>query len=499
MKSHLEIEAKYDVSNAQVLPDLIGVGGVVAVVAQAERVLTAVYFDTPGHDLGAAGVTLRRRTGGTDDGWHLKLTLARGERLELHRPLGVRPSPPAALRALVRAFVRSSPLAAVATLTNRRTVHQLLGGDGRVLAELADDSVTGERHDVASEAMVWREVEVELVEGDREVLAALDAAVRKGGAVPAAGASKVGRVLGSAPVRAGGRPRPRTPVGEVVDAVLRQAVLDVLAADPLVRLDRLGAASRLAGALRRLGAVLAVHRRVAPPETSPSIRDELAWLTAVVAEVADLDAVRLRLREALAGQPVELVLNPVRRRIDRELAVARRTALADVRSALSSARYLDLVQRLVDWRTSPSAASARAGDVLPEIAASELRRVQRQLAPVCRPPLLSALSTDAQHGQLALADRAVARAREAVLTAGAKGSADDGVSQQLVGLSFVVADLRTSARSQDMLWDMAMRAHAAGENSFTLGRLHALEQFRARELHRRLRLLRKQLRRHRES
>ena len=163
MKSHLEIEAKYDVTSELPLPDMVGVAGVEAVVTQATRVLTAVYFDTPAHDLGAAGATLRRRTGGTDDGWHLKLTLARGERLEVHRPLGVRTSPPAALRALVRVFVRSNALAPVATLTNRRTVHLLLSGDGRVLAELADDSVTGERHDVDAPPLLWREVEVELV------------------------------------------------------------------------------------------------------------------------------------------------------------------------------------------------------------------------------------------------------------------------------------------------------------------------------------------------
>ena len=479
MKSHLEIEAKYDVAEAQSLPDLIGVGGVTSIVAQATRVLTAVYFDTPGHDLGAAGVTLRRRTGGTDDGWHLKLTLARGERLELHRPLGVRQSPPAALRALVRAFVRSSPLLAVATLTNRRTVHLLLGGDGRVLAELADDSVTGERHDVDTAPMVWREVEVELVEGDREVLAALDAAVRKGGAVPAVGASKVGRVLGDAPAEVSrGR---RTPVSEVFDADVRQAVLQVLAADPLVRLDRPAAATRMAAALRRLDACLAVQQRVAPDDSRGSIRAELAWLDAVVAPVAELDPVRVRLLEALRAEPVELVLAPVRRRIVRDLAAARRSALTDVRKALDSPRYLDLVQRLLDLRVEPSAAAARAVDVVPKVAARELRRAQRRLAG----------SRLQERGPLAAAERAVAQARYAA----SAEQPDGALSAVLDELSAIVADLRVSARTQDLLRELAVSAHLAGENTFTLGRLHGLEQLTAGELHRRLRPLRKKLKR----
>ena len=467
MKSHVEIEAKYDVAEGQALPDLVGVGGVVTIDAQAPRVLTAVYFDTPGHDLGAAGVTLRRRTGGTDDGWHLKVTLARGERLELHRPLGVRRSPPAALQALVRAFVRSNPLIAVATLTNRRTVHLLLDGDRRLLAELADDSVTGERHDVDTAPMVWREVEVELVEGDREVLAALDAAVRNGGAVPAVGASKVGRVLGdppAAPVR--GR---RTPVSAVFDAEVRQAVLQLLSVDPLVRLDRSGAATQMAAALHRLDACLAVQQRVAPDQTRGPIRGGLVWLDAVVARLAELDPVRVRLLEALSAEPAELVLSPVRRRIVSNLVAARRTALADVRAALDSPRYLNLLQNVSDLRFTPSA--ARAVDVRPKVAARELRRAQRQLA---------RLSPDT-----------VASAEQAVAQAGC-AEQPEAVLVVLDELTATFADLRVSARLQDVLREMAL---AANESAFTLGRLHGLEQLHRGELHQRLRDLRKMLKR----
>ena len=105
MKSHLEIEAKYDVADGQPLPDLANVGQVDSVAAADEMVLTATYFDTPAHSLSSAGATLRRRTGGEDDGWHLKLSVADGERLEVHRPLGRAQTPPAALTSLVRAFL----------------------------------------------------------------------------------------------------------------------------------------------------------------------------------------------------------------------------------------------------------------------------------------------------------------------------------------------------------------------------------------------------------
>lgn len=69
----LEIERKYAVGAGFVLPDLSTVPGVVAVTSPHTYQLTAIYLDTPGLDLAAAHITLRRRSGGTDDGWHLKL------------------------------------------------------------------------------------------------------------------------------------------------------------------------------------------------------------------------------------------------------------------------------------------------------------------------------------------------------------------------------------------------------------------------------------------
>lgn len=229
MTTQVEIETKYDVADGQPLPRLVGVAGVASVVVQDTMVLTATYVDTLDHVLAAAAATLRRRTGGSDDGWHLKLSLERGERLELHRDLAG-DTPPPDLTALMRAVVGDRPLQPVARLTTRRTVHLLLAADGRSLAELADDHVIGERLDVRRPEVSWREVEIELVDGDLEVLAALDAAVRAGGVHPSASASKLGRVLD-------------------VPRLVASPARDLLSADPLVRLRRPGAPARLRSAV----------------------------------------------------------------------------------------------------------------------------------------------------------------------------------------------------------------------------------------------------------
>ena len=84
----LEVERKYDVGEDDELPVLESLPGVDRVGPPEDEALDAVYFDTAGLALASRGITLRRRTGGHDDGWHLKLPVAVGERQEFTRAAG---------------------------------------------------------------------------------------------------------------------------------------------------------------------------------------------------------------------------------------------------------------------------------------------------------------------------------------------------------------------------------------------------------------------------
>lgn len=198
---HVETELKFEVSADFVVPDLGGLADGVTVTEPEVFLLVASYFDTADLRLAKASITLRRRTGGSDAGWHLKLPVTAGTRRELQVPLGDDATAvPAQLVSQVSTWVRDEPLQVVAVLETRRTVRRLAGRGGETLAELADDAVTGRvpgRGDAAAEPASWREIEVELAGGGPEILAAARARLTAAGARPSSAASKLGRLLGA--------------------------------------------------------------------------------------------------------------------------------------------------------------------------------------------------------------------------------------------------------------------------------------------------------------
>ena len=188
----VEVERKYDVGPDTALPDL----GVEWVVRPPEHfVLDATYVDTADLALRRARTTLRRRTGGHDAGWHLKVP-AGADRQELRLPLS--DSVPEPLAALVAAQVQGRPLLPVAHLTTSRTVSVLCEASGAAVAEVADDRVCARRLPDGPQ-LRWREWEVELLGDDRAVLDRVEVLLRAAGARPSAAGSKVGRVLDAQP------------------------------------------------------------------------------------------------------------------------------------------------------------------------------------------------------------------------------------------------------------------------------------------------------------
>jgi inorganic triphosphatase YgiF len=197
MTEHLEIEQKFDVDPGFTRPSFGALAGVTADEPVLHQ-LAATYFDTADGRLAASKITLRRRTGGTDEGWHLKLPASGDARREVHAPLGAAERQvPAELAARVAEVTGGLPLAPIAELNTERTVVTLHGTDGRVVAEVADDSVTARRLPARGEPLRWREVEVEVPQAAPELQRAAASLLLGSGAKPAGHKSKLARVLDS--------------------------------------------------------------------------------------------------------------------------------------------------------------------------------------------------------------------------------------------------------------------------------------------------------------
>jgi inorganic triphosphatase YgiF len=210
MADYLEIEQKFDVDEDFERPDFGALRDVlhedVTAGAPVLYQLSATYFDTPDERLAASKITLRRRTGGTDEGWHLKLPAGQDARREVREPLSAGPADaagggvPERLAARVAGVTGGLPIVPIAVLDTERTVVTLTGRDGRVVAEIADDVVTARR--IAGSAGVaagqpqhWREIEIEVPAASPRLQRAAADLLRAAGARPAGHGSKLARLL----------------------------------------------------------------------------------------------------------------------------------------------------------------------------------------------------------------------------------------------------------------------------------------------------------------
>lgn len=170
---YAEIEIKYAVDDAVPVPDLSRVPGVAAVRPVPPTPLEAVYFDTADRRLAHARIALRRRRGGHDEGWHVKLPAAIG-RTEVQGAIdpAAPDDPPEIVLAAVRSRIRNDPLEPIARIENTRTATLLLDAAGAERVEFVDDHVRAT--DLGKQVVrSWREWEAEQVGDDPGASAAL--------------------------------------------------------------------------------------------------------------------------------------------------------------------------------------------------------------------------------------------------------------------------------------------------------------------------------------
>ncbi|MEU6801859.1 CYTH and CHAD domain-containing protein [Streptomyces neyagawaensis] len=497
-----EIERKYE-SDESGLPDLTGVAGVASVIDKGVAELDAVYYDTPDERLAAASITLRRRTGGDDAGWHLKFPVSSGVRDEIRAPLSE--TLPRDLAGLVRSRVRDAELVPLVRLRSTRDVSDLLDADGALLAEVSVDAVHAERLTDGGRTAQWSEIEVELADdGDPAFLDKVEKKLRKAGVRPSASPSKLARALretaatgkgkpgkgkaGTDKVRKGQQGKKGKKGGggvgkpggaaEHVLAYIRVQRDAIVELDPAVRRDLFDSVHSMRVATRRLRSTFKSYGKVLDRTVTDPIGDELKWLAGELGVGRDHEVLAERVTAALAEMPESLVVGSVRTRVRTWVEAGSSGSRRALIAALDGERYLALLRTLDAVIAEPPLLKGAGGD--PEkVIGKAVKRAFGKVSDLVEEALAQPSGAErdlAMHEARKKAKRARYAAEAATPLLG-------GPAKQLVrdmkALQSLLGDHQDSVMAREALRDLAFQAGQAGESSFTYGVLYGREERRA--------------------
>ncbi|MFI5881732.1 CHAD domain-containing protein [Streptomyces sp. NPDC051554] len=482
-----EIERKYE-SDESGLPDLTGVAGVKAVIDKGVAHLDAVYYDTADERLAAASLTLRRRTGGSDAGWHLKVPVAPGVRDEIREPLS--DTVPRTLAGLVRSRVREAELLPAVRLRSDRDVRHLVDAEGKLLAEVSVDAVHAERLTDGGGTAQWTEIEVELADdGDPAFLDKVEKRLRKAGVRPSSSASKLARALAETrPSGSGKKKRKAPPVpaepadpvtaGDHVLAYVRAQRDAILELDPAVRQDAYDSVHRMRVATRRLRSTFRSYGKVLDRTITDPIGEELRWLAGELGVDRDREVMTERLTTVLGELPRTLISGPIRTRL-RTWANARRGgSRRRLIGVLDSKRYLALLDTLDALVAEPPLLPDAVGK--PEkVIGKAVRKDFGKVSALVEEAIEAPPGPDRD---LALheARKKAKRTRYAAEAATpALGTPARALAKSMKSLTTLLGEHQDSVMVRVTLRELSAVAHAAGESSFTYGVLYGREEQRA--------------------
>ncbi|MGH3550253.1 MAG: CHAD domain-containing protein [Pseudonocardiaceae bacterium] len=480
MTTMRETERKYETNEGVEPLDPARLLGIDTGSEPQEQHLVAVYFDTADLRLIRAGVTMRRREGGSDAGWHLKLPAGKDSREEIRLPLGRSARrPPAELVALTRVYTRGAMLVPVAELDTRRRRWVLADADGQALAELVDDQVTARTMGEQTTTVSWREVEVELGEhGQLKLLDRIERRLLKVGAHRAGFSSKLGRLLADRMLTRVATPDPARSSGEAVLAYLGAQAQRLRRYDPLVRRDVPDAVHQMRVAARRMRSALQAFGRVIDRDETRELVAELKWVAGELGGARDAEVMGERFASMLTELPDELKLGPVdaafTRSFERREVDARGVALA----ALDSDRYLALHDR-IDALLADPPLTVRAGRKtkreLPKSVRRAYLRVEKRMGEADRQP--PGEGRDRALHETRKAAKRLRYATEAVRPT--VGKPAGRLRKRLKAVQDLLGEHQDTAVSRPALRELAAQAHLDDGNGFTYGLLYAAESAHA--------------------
>ena len=250
----------------------------------------------------------------------------------------------------------------------------------------------------------------------------------------------------------------------------------ILALDPAMREDLPSALHSMRIASRRLRSALRTYRPLLDRTFTDPLRAELKWLAATLGTARDAEVMRQHLLALLGQEPPALVRGPVRWRVSRTLRAPTREPTRRCVPSSPASGTCACSDRSTSWHRDVGRRARAASPARPEVVRC-VRRTMRRLRRV-----VDELGSDAQPGEamhearkLAKEVRYSAEAAESVV-----GAEAIDLARRMQRVQDVLGEQQDSAVAAEVLVRLAAEAEAAGEASFTYGRLHASEQARGR-------------------
>ena len=537
--SALEIEAKFAVDSSAELPDLTTLPEIGSVAREEHHELSAIYFDTPDLRLTRAKMTLRRRTGGNDSGWHIKTPTAAG-RQELHAPLDDAADGnyivPAELLAEIRSLVRNLPLKPIAQVDNKRTEITYADPEGNPVVEFCDDHVTAKSFLPAGKETRWREWEVELTGVAAEAAAqaaeapAADApapanllqlcseALIAAGAFPSKSPSKLATALGDSVDNVPLPPSMRESTVEpgsaaaAVIAALQTNRDKIIEYDPKVRANEWDSVHQMRVATRELRSHMETFHGIVEGPQIAHIESELKSLAGLLGVARDAEVVEERWQALLASEDSGVLDESTRDHLAHDMGREYRRAHRHVIGALNSDRYLGLLEELDQLLLDPpvvadtpaedttaedtAAATPAPEDAQPEAEPAAHEQPAHDMETVMANHLGEAYAKlvkrhkkavkNWSNDELTLHERENyfhdmrKAAKKLRYAAEAAGSATNLKTKALYkackDMQSVLGDFQDSVTSRDKLLELAEAARRRGEDTFGYGLLYQRER-----------------------
>ncbi|MBP3088025.1 CYTH and CHAD domain-containing protein [Corynebacterium sp. sy017] len=497
IKEQLEVETKFSVAADTALPHLGAIEYITQVSEPEILELSATYFDTADLRLSKEKITLRRRSGGHDAGWHIKIPSSHG-RIELHHEFS--DEPPQSLLHFVRAIIRDEELVAIAEVNNERHQSMLQHGD-HVVAEFCDDHVTATSFLPGGKRTQWREWEMELTTQAQE-LALSDALLHsahtiltKAGAQLSHSPSKLLMALGDSIHNVSDSSRQLIlsadhPAYSVLSAL--QASRDELIRwDPQVRRNTDDSVHQMRVASRQLRSLLQSFDGIIDRKHYSHVEDALKQLAHILGKARDAEVVAERFDWLLAQPEHRNISEEVGASIHSSIAARYHRAHQHILKALDSTAYITMLNQLDELIAQPVLAPASGASTSEELNAGQTlaRQLEKSFAALKKRHKFAirgwqdrGITVAEQENRVHDVRKAAKKLRycsEAVTRSGHVNTKN--LTRACKHLQKVLGDYQDALTSRDTIRTLAEQAYRNGQNTFEYGILYSSEEHSAQQ------------------